>query len=99
MVSICQEIDAQIASHIILTAHTLKHPRYGFVVLVVHLITHPLLTLETRATKRVSVLHASHYSLQPDWTFLSSYVESLENRVEKLDKLLRRVRPSFLPLV
>ena len=43
MVSICQEIDAQIASHIVLNAHTSKHPRYGFVVLVlpkVHLITH-----------------------------------------------------------
>ena len=51
-----------------------------------------LFYIETRATKRVSVLNIT-LQLAINGRFLSSYVESLENRVEKLDKLLRRVRP------
>ena len=51
-----------------------------------------LFYVETRATKRVSVLYIT-LQLAINWRFLSIYVESLENQVEKLDKLLQRVRP------
>ena len=54
-----------------------------------------LLSVETRATKGVSVLYIT-LQLSINWRLLLSYVESLENRVEKLDKLLRKVRRSYL---
>jgi hypothetical protein len=51
-----------------------------------------LLSVETRATKKVSKLYIT-LQLAINRRFPSSYVESLENRVDKLDKLLRKVRP------
>ena len=62
MASICREIDAQIVYHIVLTAHMSKHQRYGFV--GVATTNDSLLSVETRTTKRVSVLYVYRYNWQ-----------------------------------
>ena len=57
-----------------------------------------LLSVETRATKKVSTLYIT-LQLAVNWRFPWSSVESLENWVDKLDKLLWRVRPWYIWLV